>query len=146
MLTAGILHNDIKPENILLVSSHPDFAVKVADFGFARTHEHCSSGQVTQGYGTKGYMAPEVEQLACRSHYSDMYSIGAVFHFMLFGEDHFLVKDGKTASATGLAAIFMTAVSLVYIWHALPGCGPCCQCSSGSNPLQRTSATHVTSS
>ena len=65
-------------------------------------------------------MAPEVEQLACRSHYSDMYSIGAVFHFMLFGEDHCHVKDGKKASA-GLSATFMTAVSLVY---ALPVCGP----------------------
>ena len=95
MCTAGIWHNDIKPEDILLVSCHPDSDLKVADFGFARTLQYCQSGEVICGYGTKGYMAPEVEQHEWHSHQAEMYSIGAVLYFMLCGEDHFDFDDGK---------------------------------------------------
>ena len=124
MLTAGIWHNDIKPDNILLVSSHPDSDMKVADFGFARTHQYCQSGQVILGYGTKGYMAPEVEQHEWQSHQSEMYSIGAVFYYMVCGEDHFHFDDGKATSA-GLLATCMVAARLVYTGHALSSISPC---------------------
>ena len=115
-VTAGIWHNDIKPENLLLLSSHPDSALKVADFGFARTHEYCSSGEVIHGYGSKGYMAPEVEQLEWHSHQSEMYSAGAVFYFMLCGEDHFQFDDGKSSPAG------LSAASPVHSQHALLVC------------------------
>ena len=108
MCTAGIWHNDIKPENILLVSCHPDSDLKVADFGFARTLQYCQSGEVICGYGTKGYMAPEVEQHEWHSHQAEMYSSGAVLYFMLCGEDHFDFDDGKKPSAD-LLPILVTA-------------------------------------
>lgn len=119
MFTAGIWHNDIKPDNLLLVSSHPDSELKVADFGFARTQQYCKLGQVILGYGTKGYMAPEVEQHEWHSHQAEMYSIGAVFYFMLCGEDHFHFDDGKAISA-GLSEICMIATSLLHPECVLP--------------------------
>ena len=74
---AGILHLDIRPENILLVSPDPDSDIKVADFGFARRQKDC---QPDVRYGTPAYMAPEVVKEGRYSHQAEMYSVGAVLY------------------------------------------------------------------
>lgn len=78
--TKDILHRDIKPENIMIT---PDKKAIVIDFGSARefiqgeTQQHTTI--MTQGY------AP-IEQYSTsgkKGYYSDIYSIGAVFYFMV---------------------------------------------------------------
>lgn len=115
ILTAGLYHNYIKPSNILLATEYADSEIKVADFGLARDVTYCESGEC-RGYGTKGYWAPEVEQYQWHSHLSEMYSIGAVFYFMVCGEDHFWFENGKiwsnrpTVTTTATLRVTITVV------------------------------------
>ncbi|KAJ3685190.1 hypothetical protein LUZ61_014354 [Rhynchospora tenuis] len=70
-------HVDLKLTNILLSK---EMTAKIADFDMLRTFETDETHQSTEkGYGTIGYMAPEVNALALRKNYSlksDIYSFG----------------------------------------------------------------------
>jgi serine/threonine protein kinase len=70
----GIIHRDIKPQNILLTD---DGRVKLTDFGVA----HVEQSQITTAYqpGTPGYRAPELEQGQSPDAAADIYSLCAVF-------------------------------------------------------------------
>ena len=92
----GVVHRDVKPENILLQSGH----AVVADFGIARAIATAAGGNLTETgmvLGTPSYMSPE--QGAGESALdgrSDVYSLGCVLYEMLAGEPPF---SGPTAQA-----------------------------------------------
>lgn len=75
----GVVHGDIKPDNILLPWHG---RAKLVDFGLARRVLH--PGLERFG-GTPGYMAPEVLSSHSASSQSDLYSAGVVLHEALFG-------------------------------------------------------------
>jgi serine/threonine-protein kinase len=82
----GVVHRDVKPENVLLQDDH----ALVADFGIALALEHAGGDRLTRTgitIGTPQYMAPEqaAGERAIDAR-ADVYALGAVLHEMLTGE------------------------------------------------------------
>ena len=82
----GIVHRDVKPENIFLVhAADGREAVKILDFGLAYLPGD-PRGPATISVGTPGYMAPEQAVGAPADPRADVFSLGAVLHEMLTGQ------------------------------------------------------------
>ena len=84
---AGLVHRDVKPENILLAD---DGRVKVADFGLARATTQATA-QTSDGIllGTVAYLSPEQVSRGVSDLRSDVYSAGIVLYEMLTGQKPF---------------------------------------------------------
>ena len=106
---SGVIHRDIKPDNIFLHKNGDIEIVKVVDFGIAKFLDQ-SSGMIdlqnltVQGIilGTPIYMAPERLSNSIYDGRSDVYSLGIMFYQMLCGHPPFEI---------GLGGIFSVAIS-----------------------------------
>jgi beta-lactam-binding protein with PASTA domain/tRNA A-37 threonylcarbamoyl transferase component Bud32 len=79
---AGIVHRDVKPENVLLAE---DGRIKIGDFGLARaTSANTATG--AQLLGTIAYLAPELVTRGTADARSDIYALGIMLYEMLAGE------------------------------------------------------------
>ena len=89
---AGVLHLDIKPDNILINAAGQ---VKVTDFGLATLAD--ASGAGTTGGGTIGYMPLEQMRRQPLDARTDEWSLASVTYEMMTGENPFRADDLKSA-------------------------------------------------
>jgi len=87
MHSMGIVHRDIKPENILYSTRGKDAVIKLADFGLAKELEISSGRSLLKSSlsGTPAYCAPERLNMEKESKAVDMWSIGCILYFLLYG-------------------------------------------------------------
>jgi len=113
----GVVHRDVKPENILLESGH----AVVADFGIARAISAAGGSSLTgvgMAVGTPAYMSPE--QAAGESDVdgrSDLYSLACVLYEMLAGQPPF---TGPTVESLVRQHIAVTPPSITLLRPAVP--------------------------
>ena len=79
----GIVHRDIKPQNIMLLA---DGTIKVTDFGIARfSRTDVRTDHTNKAIGSVHYISPEQARGALTDEKSDIYSVGVMLYEMLTG-------------------------------------------------------------
>ncbi len=79
----GIVHRDIKPQNILLIS---DGTIKVTDFGIARISENATRTMTDGAIGSVHYISPEQAKGSLTDSRTDLYAAGVILYEMLTGK------------------------------------------------------------
>jgi len=100
----GVIHRDVKPENLILAGGEPD-QIKLVDFGIARTTDEAARLTRTGVMiGTPAYMSPE--QARGEAHLGpavDLWALGCVLYEMLAGRTPF---SGQTPMAIRAKVLF----------------------------------------
>ena len=96
---AGIVHRDVKPENVLIT---PDGRVKVVDFGLARASAAMGNTRAGTIIGSVNYIAPEQVTGAATDARTDVYSAGVMLFEMLTGQQPY---SGETPLAVAYAHV-----------------------------------------
>ncbi|XP_057707533.1 myosin light chain kinase, smooth muscle [Corythoichthys intestinalis] len=97
----GIVHLDLKPENIMCVNKIGS-KIKLIDFGLARRLENAGTLKVL--FGTPEFVAPEVINYEAISYPTDMWSIGVICYILLSGLSPFMGDNDNETLANVTSA------------------------------------------
>ncbi len=112
----GVVHRDIKPDNVLLEKSTG--RALVMDFGIARSVAASGLTQMGEAVGTPHFMSPEQAAGDAVDGRSDLYSLGVVGYYAVTGR---LPFDGDSAQAIMVAHISQPAAPVARYRPDLPG-------------------------
>lgn len=110
----GIVHRDIKPQNIILL---PNGNLKVADFGIARFSRSETRTLTDTAIGSVHYISPEQAKGEFTDEKADIYSVGVVLHEMLAGKVPF---EADSAVSVALMQLQSNAKRLTEINPDIP--------------------------
>jgi serine/threonine protein kinase len=100
----GVVHRDVKPENVLMDTTGSKAVAKLTDFGVARLAQGPSSGRMTALVGTVAYLAPELAEDSRATPAADIWSTGVLLYELLCGITPFSVGSGGNLIAMIKAA------------------------------------------
>jgi len=91
MHSLGVVHSDLKPSNLVLMTPAADAPLKVADFGLASVVLGASTHAANNLVGTPEFIAPEVFREPQNEHRPpvDMWAVGAITYVLLIGRSPF---------------------------------------------------------
>lgn len=128
----GIVHRDIKPQNIILL---PTGNIKVTDFGIARFSRSETRTLTEQAIGSVHYIAPEQAKGEYTDEKADIYSLGVVLYEMLAGSVPF---EAENAVSVALMQLQANAKRLTDINADIPlGLEQICIHAMQKNPIDR---------
>ena len=113
--SVGVIHRDLKPQNIMLDSSG---RVLVMDFGLARTLEGDGMTQTGAIVGTMEYMSPEQALAKDLDQRSDLFALGLILYEMLTGKAPF---KAESALASLIKRTQERAVPVSDVDNQIPG-------------------------
>ena len=105
----GVIHRDIKPQNIWLA---PDGTAKLGDFGLAMAADRSRMTVEGAMIGTVAYMPPEQGLGRSADARSDLYSLGAVMYELLSGAPPFVGED-----AAAVISQHVSTAPVAPSWH-----------------------------
>jgi len=111
----GVVHRDVKPENILLEQGTG--RALVADFGIARLAQASGGTGVGEVLGTPDFMSPEQASGEVVDGRSDLYSLGVVGYYLLSGK---LPFEGPNAAAIMAKHLTVAAPATTTVAPAVP--------------------------
>ncbi len=97
----GIIHRDIKPQNIMLLQNG---TIKVADFGIARFLESETTTMTDKAIGSVHYISPEQARGDYITDKADIYSVGVMMYEMLTGRLPFVADSAVSVALMQLQA------------------------------------------
>ena len=110
----GIVHRDIKPQNIMLLS---DGTIKITDFGIARFARSETRTLTDKAIGSVHYISPEQAAGAATDARTDLYAVGVILYEMLTGRVPF---EADTPVSVALKQIQSTAIPPRQINPSIP--------------------------
>ena len=97
----GIIHRDVKPQNIMLLQ---DGTIKVADFGIARFLQSETQTMTDKAIGSVHYIAPEQARGDYITDKADIYSVGVMLYEMITGKLPFEADNAVSVALMQLQA------------------------------------------
>ena len=97
----GIIHRDIKPQNIMLLE---DGSIKVMDFGIARFTQAETQTMTDKAIGSVHYIAPEQARGGHINDKADIYSVGVMLYEMLTGQLPFVADNAVSVAIMQMQA------------------------------------------
>lgn len=97
----GIIHRDIKPQNIMVLE---DGSIKVMDFGIARFTQAETQTMTDKAIGSVHYIAPEQARGGHINDKADIYSVGVMLYEMLTGQLPFVADNAVSVAIMQMQA------------------------------------------
>lgn len=97
----GIIHRDIKPQNVMLLQNG---TIKVTDFGIARFSQSETQTMTDKAIGSVHYIAPEQARGDYITNKADIYSVGVMLYEMITGRLPFVADNAVSVALMQLQA------------------------------------------